>query len=134
MEITNHPGFQLESVPLPPQTLSEGGTREWKALAPLIYEMRTARPADLPVLELLCEIRADIHGLEKAIKTEGYTLAAGSGGRKAHPALQSLTAARRQAQNLLGIFGLVPGSKAEIARTYSEYDLEHRYGLDLEND
>ena len=128
MEIVNHPGFRLESVPVPPETLSDGGKQAWKALAPLIYQMQTARPADLPALELLCEIKADIHSLEQVIKAEGYTIEAGSGGRKAHPALQSLTAARRQAQNLLDTFGLVPGSKARRANKFSEGNYQHGYG------
>ena len=102
----------------PPDTLSEGANKEWKVLAPIIFQIQTATPADLPSLEMLCEIRADIRSLEETIKSEGYTIEAGSGGRKSHPGLQSLAAARRQSQNLLDKFGLVPGSKARRARKF----------------
>jgi len=56
-------------------------------------------------------MKADICSLEAAIRSEGLTIEAGSGGRKAHPALQTLTAARRQAQTLLSLFGLMPNGR-----------------------
>ena len=127
MKTTDHPAYRLDSVPVPPDALSEDAKQQWLTLAPLIYEMQTARIADLPTLELLCEIKADVHSLEEAIRDEGYTIEAGSGGRKAHPAMQTLTATRRQAQNLLDKFGLVPGSEAPQAREYSDYYHEHHY-------
>ena len=58
--INNHPGYCLESIPQPVDTLSTGAKAEWKRLAPTIFKMQTARPADLRSLELLCEILADI--------------------------------------------------------------------------
>ena len=127
MKTTDHPAYRLDSVPVPPDALSVGAEQQWLTLAPLIYEMQTARIADLPTLELLCEIKADVHSLEEAVRDEGYTIEAGSGGRKAHPAMQTLTAARRQAQNLLDKFGLIPGSKARRAEKYSEWHYEQYY-------
>ena len=94
----------------------------------MVFELQTARRADLPTLGLLCEIKADIRSLEAAIRTDGHTIQAGSGGRKAHPALASLAAARQQAQILLDIFGLVPGSKTRQAKKFNAHDHKIYYG------
>ena len=127
MKISNHPAYRLESVPEPPDTLSEGAKQEWKAIAPVIFELRTARPADLSTLGLLCEILADIRALETTVRSEGYTVTS-SGGPKPHPGLRALETARHQAQNLLDKFGLVPGSKARRADQFYEFNHKHKYG------
>ncbi len=101
----HHPGYRLPESPEPPDTLSQGARAEWQAILPVIYELRTGRGADLRLLELLCELLADIRSLEAKIRLEGYTVTS-SGGPKPHPALRSLESARRQAQNLLDKFGL----------------------------
>ena len=108
MKISNHPGYRLESVPEAPDTLSAGGKREWKAIVPVIFEIRTARPADLRTLELLCEILSDISTLHAVIRKDGILIGTGTDSYKTHPAQKSLEVARRQAQNLLDKFGLVP--------------------------
>jgi len=118
----NHPGYRLSEIPEPPDSMSEGGRREWHSLAKTLYELRTARPADLRLLELLCEILADISALEETIRKDGYTTEAGSGGKKGHPALASLEKARRQAQNLLDRFGLVPGYTPKAPKHYDDED------------
>jgi P27 family predicted phage terminase small subunit len=123
-----HPSYRLSEIPEPPGTMSEGARQEWNSLAKTLYELRTARPADLRLLELLCEILADISVLEKTIRTDGYTVEAGSGGRKGHPALASLEKARRQAQNLLGRFGLVPGTCTVKAPKFHAYNHKTNYG------
>jgi len=106
-----HVGNSLQTVPLPPDSLSEGARREWTTIAPVIFELHTGRPADLRTLELLCEILADIRSLEGAIRADGYTIQGGSGGAKANPALRNLEASRRQAQMLLDRFGLMPDGR-----------------------
>lgn len=69
--------------------------------------MKTGRPTDLRALELLCEILSDTRKIEETIKAEGYTVAS-SGGPKPHPTLRSLETQRRQAQNLMEKFDLLP--------------------------
>jgi P27 family predicted phage terminase small subunit len=122
-----HPAYRLNEIPEPPEGISEGARQEWNSLAKTLFELRTARPADLRLLELLCEILADISALEETIRTDGYTVEAGSGGRKGHPALASLEKARRQAQNLLDRFGLVPGTHTIKAPAYHAYNHESNY-------
>jgi len=127
MKISNHPGYRLSEPASPPDTLSQGAKQEWEAILPIIYEIRTGRPADLRLLEMLCEILADIRALEETIRLEGYTVTS-SGGPKPHPGLRSLESARRQGQNLLDKFGLVPGSKARRADQFYESSHKHRFG------
>ena len=124
----NHPAYRLPAVPIPPDTLSEGAREEWKRIAPVIYELQTARIADLQALALLCEILADVKALQKTIQREGWTIEAGSGGRKCHPAAKELAGARRHAQRLLDLFGLVPGSQATRKGKFEPGPHKFRYG------
>ena len=103
----NHPGNSLKSSPQAPDSLSVGARSEWETLAPIIFKLGTGRPADLRSLELLSEILADIRGLEEIVRSAGYTVTS-SGGPKPHPGLRSLETARRQAQNLMEKFNLLP--------------------------
>ena len=128
-DATNHPGYRWGAVPIPPESLSEGAHQEWINLAPIVYELQTARTADLRAFRLLCEINADISALQDTIRKDGYTVEAGSGGRKGHPALASLEKARRHAQSLLDRFGLLPGSEARRVDKYSSAKQHgYRYG------
>ena len=116
--------FRLEEIPPPPETLSPGAREHWLELIPLVFELRTARVCDIPALVLMCEARADLDALQSAIRTEGHTTTAGSGGQKANPAQRALEATRRQVENQMGSFGLMPGSHAHRVTTYAAY-LDH---------
>jgi len=118
MNNENHTDCRFEVMPPAPDSLSEGALKHWAALLPAIVELETGRPADIPVLVMLVEMMADVDALQDAIRQEGHTIEAGSGGRKAHPALRSLEATRRQAQDLLGKFGLMPGCTPRAANYY----------------
>jgi phage terminase small subunit len=72
----------------------------------------------------MCEARADLDNLQYAIREEGITTEAGSGGKKAHPALRSLEATRRQVESQMASFGLMPGSITHRVTTYAAY-LDH---------
>ena len=108
---SEHPLNSLQIVPEPPVTLSEAARLEWLALIEPVVHVERARPVDSRAFELLCEVLADIRGLEAAIRKEGYTVTS-SGGPKPNPSVRTLENARRQAVSLLGKFGLMPdGSK-----------------------
>ena len=77
---------------------------------------------------MTCEILADINILQETIRSEGFTIEAGSGGRKGHPALTSLAKARTQAKGLLDRFGLLPGSQTKSAPEYRPGSSYNRYG------
>jgi P27 family predicted phage terminase small subunit len=126
MNDQHHPHFRLETVPEPPDTLSEAANAEWRELLPTIVQLGTARPADLRLLALLCELLADIAGMEASIRDQGYTIQAGSGGLKANPVLRALDAARRQAESLLRHFELAPAGRRPEKFTEGRY--RHLYG------
>jgi P27 family predicted phage terminase small subunit len=123
----NHPAYRLEQLPKPPDSLSQGARQQWKDFVPTIFELGTARPADLPAIVMLCEIQADIALMEETLRAEGYTTEAGSGGRKSHPIVKGLEAARRQSQQLMDQFGLLPGSMAHQAPKINEYRWRRHY-------
>lgn len=106
----NHPGNSLKTTPTPPDSLSAGARQAWQALAPVIVQLRAGRPADLTALELLCEILTDVRSLQETVRAEGYSVTS-SGGLKPHPGLRNLEANRRQAQQLLEKFELVPDGR-----------------------
>jgi P27 family predicted phage terminase small subunit len=127
-DINNHQAYRLESIPEPPGTLSEGAKREWKAIVPVVFELQTARPADLRSLELLVELLADINTLQDIVRKDGVLISTGTDSYKTHPAQKSLEVARRQAQNLMALFGLVPGSSARRISKFEAGPHKSRYG------
>jgi P27 family predicted phage terminase small subunit len=127
-DTNNHPAYRLESIPEPPDTLSAGAKQEWKVLSPIIYELQTARPADLRTLELLVELLADINTLQETVRTDGVLIGTGTESYKTHPAQKSLEIARRQAQKLLALFGLAPGSGARRVNKFEAGPHKSRYG------
>jgi len=76
-------GARLKEAPEPPESLSEGVVIEWNGLAPLQVELGVLTEADLRGLALLSETLATATELENAIRKEGFTIGAASGGRKA---------------------------------------------------
>ena len=98
-------GITATERPEPPKGLTDEQAVEWRAVVDRM-------PADLRTLELLVELLADINTLQETVRTDGVLIGTGTESYKTHPAQKSLEIARRQAQNLLALFGLVPGSSA----------------------
>ena len=70
--------------------------------------------ADVPTLKLCCKTLATCDELEAAISSEGFTIEAATGGRKAHPALKALETQRNAAARLLASFGLSPKARKYV--------------------
>ena len=104
---TEHPLNSLQTIPEPPVTISEAARQEWLALIEPVVHVERTRPVDLRSFELLCEIMADIRGLEATLRKEGYSVKS-SGGPKPNPCIRTLENARRQALSLLAKFGILP--------------------------
>lgn len=110
------PSTALTDVPEPPDTLSEGAVPEWNALTPLLVESGVLRAADLRALALCCETLAIVTDLETAIRKDGFTIPAGNGARKAHPALKALETQKNAAHRMLGDFGLNPKAAKYVTK------------------
>jgi phage terminase small subunit len=123
--MTEHPGYRLSCPPEPDESLSAGAKQQWQILAPIVFEMQTCRPADLPLLGLLAELLADIADMETLVREQGYSVS-GSGGLKCHPVLSTLAGSRRQAAHLLSQFGLAPSGKQ--APKFSPGSHSYKYG------
>lgn len=105
---------RLERVPPPPHGLSAAARTWWRRLVRTGMELGTITRADLPALQMLAETMAGCDDLRAAIAREGLTVAAGGGGRKAHPALRALQSARAHALQLLAAFGMTPAGRRGV--------------------
>ena len=102
-------GYAFLEMPDPPESLSTAARVHWDELIPVIFDLKTARPADIPVLILLCESRADLDALQATLRKEGFTTESAAGSKKGHPATRTLENARREVLGLMDRFGLTPG-------------------------
>lgn len=104
----------LKRAPPPPAHLSDRAAAEWRRLARVCVDLWTLTTADLRAFELLCNTLAMESEAREALAREGLTLAAGSGGRKAHPAVKVAESARNQAARLLADFGMTPRGRKSV--------------------
>lgn len=119
---TSRPGRQiapaalarLTRAPAAPTSLSDKAKGEWERLAPALIAAGTLTNSDLRGLELLADTLATSAELAEIVRHEGTTVAAGSGGTKAHPALAGLAQARALARTLLNDFGLTPRGRGAV--------------------
>jgi P27 family predicted phage terminase small subunit len=109
-------GAGLSEAPLPSESLSDGAVTEWEWLAPVLVSMGLLTFADLRALALLCETLATATALEDTIRCEGFTIAAATGGHKAHPALKALETTRNAAHRMLSDFGLSPKARKYVQK------------------
>ncbi|HDR8861634.1 TPA: phage terminase small subunit P27 family [Burkholderia territorii] len=105
---------QLTVAPPPPDSMSSRAAAEWVRVAPLVVSLGLLSASDLRALELLAETLATEAQLRETLDREGLTIATGTGGSKAHPALRALSDARAQAARLLDAFGLSPRGRQAI--------------------
>jgi P27 family predicted phage terminase small subunit len=105
---------RLNRAPVPPESLSQGAKAEWERLAPAAVGIGALTAADLRAFELLCVTLATEAEARAVIDREGLTIVAGTGGRKAHPAVRLAETARAQAAQLLTAFGLTPRGRQSI--------------------
>jgi P27 family predicted phage terminase small subunit len=87
-----------------------------EGIGPVLVDMGVLTLADLRTLALLCETLATVTELENAVQREGFTIAAATGGGKAHPALKALETTRNSAHRMLGDFGLHPKARNYVSR------------------
>lgn len=104
----------LAVAPPPPAGMSSRAATEWVRVAPLVVSLGLLSESDLRALELLAETLATEAQLRETLDREGLTIATGTGGSKAHPALRALSDARAQAARLLDAFGLSPRGRQAI--------------------
>ncbi len=109
-------GERLIEPSEPPESLSDGGRVEWLTLMPVLVDMGVITLADLRTLALLCETLATVTELENTIQREGFTIAAATGGHKAHPALKALETTRNAAHRMLGDYGLHPKARNYVEK------------------
>jgi P27 family predicted phage terminase small subunit len=102
-------GYAFLEMPDPPESLSAGARAHWDELIPTIFDLKKARPADIPVLILLVEARSDVDSLQATLRAEGFCTTSAAGSKKSHPAVRTLENARREVLSLMDGFGLTPG-------------------------
>jgi P27 family predicted phage terminase small subunit len=108
------PTARLVAAPRSPAGLSPAAARAWRSLARELVAAGVLSAMDLPMLRLLAEALATEREMGAVLAAEGLTIAAGSGGRKAHPALRAGADARTTAIRLLEAFGMSPASRQRV--------------------
>lgn len=99
-------------TPAPPEYLSPYAREEWDRLAPLAASAGTLTEITVRSFELLVEVLGTERRARELINSAGFTVGAGRGGRKPHPALRAMENARTQAAALLKLFRLEPAGAA----------------------
>lgn len=125
MVLDSKTNFRLESIPEPPETLSAGARGHWDELMPIIFDLGTARVADIPALIILCEARSDLDALQETLRRDGFCTESAAGSKKSHPAVKSLENSRHQVEHQMDRFGLLPGIYTQKARDYTAYMKRH---------
>lgn len=118
---------KLQTAPEAPDYLSHDAKAEWQRIAPAAAALGTLAGSDLRALALCCESLAQEGILREVIGREGFTIGAGSGGSKAHPAVRLLAETRTQAASLLAHFGLTPRGRGQLRVTAPMPEKENRF-------
>ena len=121
-ELDTNIGYAFEEMPeMPemPESLSEPACHHWNEVMPVIFDLKSARPADNPALIILCEAMADLDAMQASIRQDGFTHTAPSGAVKGHPALRGLEVTRSKVEHLLNQFDLMP-SQYRVPK-YADY-------------
>jgi P27 family predicted phage terminase small subunit len=105
---------RLRTAPRPPKGLAAPVATEWKRLAPAVIGLGTLTGSDLHAFEMLAATLATVRLAEQTIAAEGLTVATADGGRKPHPAVRVMEAARGQAARLFTEFGLTPKARQSL--------------------
>ena len=119
MDLKPSTGFAFDELPEMPESLSEPARQHWNELIPLIHDLKNARPADIPILIVMCEALADLNAMQASIRRDGFTSTTPTGAVKGHPALRGLEACRNKVEHLMDQFGLMPSGYR--LRSYAEY-------------
>lgn len=119
----NRTKYRLELIPDPPPQLSDAAQCYWDKLLPTIFELGTARLADVQSIALLCGLLVEIDQLQATLTKDGYSVESAAGTKKSHPAAACLDSARNRANSLMDDFGLLPRSYARQKPQYRpDYD------------
>jgi len=134
MDLRPNTGFAFEELPEMPESLSEPARQHWNELIPLIYNLNRARPADIPILIILCEAVADLNAMQASLRRDGFTSKTPTGAVKGNPVLRGLETCRSKVEHLMDQFGLMPGGYR--LRSYAEYleEVEHRKQREAERE
>ena len=134
MDLRPNTGFAFDELPEMPESLSEPARQHWNELIPIIYDMKKARPADIPALIILCEALADLNQMQASIRRDGFTSKTPTGAIKGHPALRGLEACRNKVEHLMNQFGLMPSGYR--LKSYAEYlgEVERRKQREAERE
>lgn len=89
-----------------PEGLTEREMKHWHRLAPKAIAAEDLHSGNVDRFKCLCRILALVEAASEEIQRDGVTIETGSGSRRPHPACAVLMQAQKQADDLLGRFGL----------------------------
>lgn len=118
----------LSRLPPAPSWLPKEGRDEWRRVLPGLLARKVLTREDLPMLEAYCLAAGTVRRMQATIAAEGDTIADDKGGKRRHPAFQTMFQALTESRRLAAELGLTPASRGKAAATEGDDDLE---GLDL---
>ena len=101
------------AVPKPPKWLSAAGRREWRRVAPALYDLGLLTELDRQALAQYCAAVARIEEAEKALK-DGQTYETQGGRKFLRPEYRILQDAIKEVRAHVALFGLSPSARMRM--------------------
>lgn len=114
-----------EGVPSRPAHLSAKAKAAWRAVVPILQDMRVLTVADSLALEGLCEAYADLCAARAVLQKRGgatYSFVTKTGDTvyRAYPEVAQAADADRRFRSWLASFGLTPADRSRVDATMPE--------------
>ncbi len=101
------------SLPVPPESLGDAGTRLWKELGAELVRTGLLTFADLPMFEALC-LNYDLMLAARVEIAQKGMLVHGARGKVRNPAIAAFSAATSAIKTLGAEFGMSPSARSRI--------------------
>ena len=100
--------------PPPPATLTADGKKEWKRVAPKLYELGLLSELDLSALLLYCSAFARVKLAEEQLAKGGYVIVTQSGYKQQSPWVGIMNRATKALNDAALEFGMSPASRSRV--------------------
>jgi P27 family predicted phage terminase small subunit len=120
-------------VPRPPSILQGLARKEWRRIAPLLYDAGLLTQIDVPALAAYCQVYGRWCEAEEEIRRSGTVIKSTKGQPMVSPFLKVANVAWQQLTRMLIEFGMSPSSRsrvtvAEMAKEDDPFELWLRRG------
>ncbi len=97
-----------------PSWLSGEAKSKWRKIVPELDRLGLLTVIDGDCLAAYCEAWAEFRSATETLAADGYTVATGNGGVKAHPAVARQRSAWKAMREFASLYGLDPSSRTRL--------------------